>query len=192
METALAKKTEEKPEIYNHEENVTSIKGDLDYIRSKNAEYAIRVGGKLILAHENIPHGKWLETLDEIGMTPRTAQNLMKIARTFGDRPEILENMTRQKALLITSLPEENLIQLKEDELFIASDGTAYTLGDIKDMTGKTFQSELLNLRNQKNAEIRESKDRAENRVCSAQTRCFCMWKLSWGSKDTIPRSRIS
>ncbi len=148
--------------IYNHEETVQAIKDDLEYIRKKSAEYAIRIGRRLIDAKENVPHGKWLETLEEVGFSPDTAERLMKISKAFGDNPELLEGMTQQKALIMASLPENNLIQLKDDEVFIASNGTVYTLSDIREMTGKNFQNELLNLRNQKNKEIREVRGQVE------------------------------
>lgn len=148
---------------YNHEENVEAIKEDIQYIRSTNAEYAVKIGQRLILAKENTQHGSWLETLDEIGFTSPTALRLMKIAETFGENPSLLEGMTKQKAFLMTSLPDENLVQLKEDEVFISSDGTAYSLGEVREMTSKKLQNELVNLRNQKNKEISNWKDKAIN-----------------------------
>jgi len=160
METAVVKKEEMAVEKYNHEENVAAIKQDLGYIRSLNAEYAVRIGRRLILAKENVPHGKWLETLEELDFTSRTAERLMKIAETFGDNPEIVEGMSQRRAYFLTTLPEENLIQLKHDGLVTLPDGTTFTLAEYHDMSGKEFENKLLNLRNQKNKEIRDLSER--------------------------------
>lgn len=163
METAVVMKSDDEnlPEKYNHAENVAAIKQDIDYIRNKNAEYAVRIGKRLILAKENVPHGKWLETLEELDFTHRTAVRLMKIAETFGDNIEIIENMSQRRAYILTALPEENIIQLKHDGLVTLPDGTTFTLAEYHDMAGKEFENNLLNLRNQKNAEIRDWRDRA-------------------------------
>jgi len=163
MEMAVVKVDETTAQEFNLEENITAIKRDIDYIRSANAEYAIRVGNRLNLIKENVPHGKWLETIGELDFTPRQAQRLMKIAETFGNDPEVLAGMSQRRAYSLTTLPEENLIQLKHDGLVLLPDGTTFTLAEFSEMNGKEFENKLINLRNKKNAEIREASDRAYN-----------------------------
>lgn len=148
---------------YNHAENVSAIKDDIDFIRSKNAEYAVRIGKRLLLAKENVPHGKWLETLEEIDFTPRTAENLMKIAETFGDQPDMLIGMSQRRALMLAALPDENLISTKREGLVHFPDGTTCSLDEYTSLQMKDVEARMANLRNQKNAENREYKDKASN-----------------------------
>ncbi|MBA7533153.1 hypothetical protein ES705_25388 [subsurface metagenome] len=161
MEAAVVKAEETEVLEYNHAENVASIKKDFEKIRSLNAEYAVVIGNKFILAKENIPHGKWLETLEELDITPRQAQRLMKITATFGDNPEVIEGMSQRRAYFLTALPEENLIQLKHDGLVTLPDGTTFTLAEYHEMSGKEFENKIINLRNQKNKELSDWRSRA-------------------------------
>ena len=148
---------------YDHNENVASIKRDIEEIRRANAEYAVRVGRKLVLAKENVDHGLWLETLDELNFTSQTASNLMRIAETFGDNPDMLIGMSQRRALLLVGLPEENLVQTKQDGLIYFPDGSTCTLTDYIEMREKDVEARMLLLRNQKNKENREYKDKASN-----------------------------
>jgi hypothetical protein len=187
------------PEKYNHNENVAAIKRDIEYIRGKSAEYAIRIGNRLIMAQDNIDHGKWLEMLEEVGIEVRSAQRMMRVAQMFGDKPEMLEGMTQQKALLMASLPEEQFIQLKDDEVFMAADGTAYTLGEIREMTGKQLEAALINLRNQKNAEVREWREKAQEATAemkatqqSAREQAELMREIQEKNEDALTKRIFS
>ena len=170
METALDKTKEVNIEKYNHEENLSAIKKDLDYIKNKNAEYAIRIGKRLIQAKANVPHGKWLESLEELDFTHQTAIRLMKIADVFGDNPELINSMSQRRAYLLTTLPDDNIIQLKNDGLIFFQDGSTLTVAEYTGMAGKELENKLINLRNQKNAEIRESRDRADSAQIEMKT----------------------
>ena len=150
-------------EPYDHKKNIERIKRKLSEIKKSNAEYAVSIGKDLILAKENVPHGKWLETLEELDFTPMSASRLMKIAGMFGDRPELIEGISQRRAYSLASLPDENLIQLRTDGIVQLTDGTTFTVAEFAEMTGKEFENQLINLRNQKNKEISDWRSRAVN-----------------------------
>jgi len=162
-------------EPYDHKKNIERIKRKLSEIKKSNAEYAVSIGKDLILAKENVPHGKWLETLEELDFTPMSASRLMKIAEMFGDRPELIEGISQKRAYSLAVLPDENLIQLRNDGIVQLTDGTTFTVAEFAEMNIKEFKNQMDNLRNQKNKEISDWRSRA----VSAETEMKDMRKQS-------------
>jgi len=142
------------PKKYNREEYINAAEKAILFQKSVTAETAVFVGNILKEIKEHEGHGNWYKALESLDLDPKKAERLIKIADKFGDDPSKLSGISPTKAYLLTTIPEENLIQLKQDELFISSDGTAYTLGEIREMSGKEFENKLLNLRNQKNKDL--------------------------------------
>ena len=78
----------------------------------------IELGRYLEEAKAALPHGRWGAYLkDEIGLSPSTAQNLMRLFREYGDsqqslfggipKSQIFGNLTYSKALSLLAIPDE-------------------------------------------------------------------------------------
>lgn len=81
--------------IRDEEDNIRLKQIESDMLRLKEhvAYELIKIGKHLIEAKKLVQHGEWSKWLEEhIGFTQRTAQNYMKLARTFADwkGPDIL------------------------------------------------------------------------------------------------------
>ncbi len=80
--------------------------------------YAIEIGRRLEEAKAMLPHGEWGAWLKrELGYSPSTAQNFMKVFREYGDNQQSLfggvpksqtfGNLTYSKALRLLAIPDE-------------------------------------------------------------------------------------
>lgn len=79
-------------------------------------EASVEIGRRLVEAKEAVPAGEWTNWLEQaVAYTPRTAQNLMKLYREYGDdtvkqlftenQLAILGNLEPSKALALAALP---------------------------------------------------------------------------------------
>ena len=67
----------------------------------KGAESILRIGYDLTEMKALCEHGEWLEWLNEVGWKERTAQNYMRVARTWNENPNLMSmGYTRTVALL--------------------------------------------------------------------------------------------
>jgi hypothetical protein len=144
------------PEVYDTKVFIETAKKIIAFQRRVSAESALQVGKILIEIKAHEGHGNWLSALDEIEIKRSTAEHLMKLAEIFGDDPEKIEGMGKSKAILISYLPEENLIHLKVDDVLYDQDGKAYTWEQVREMTTRDLVRKF-------NREKRELKDKADN-----------------------------
>ena len=67
----------------------------------KGAESILRIGYDLTEMKALCEHGEWLEWLNKVGWKERTAQNYMRVARTWNENPNLMSmGYTRTVALL--------------------------------------------------------------------------------------------
>lgn len=147
------------PEQYDYETAIDMCLKAIEHSKRVAGEAAVFVGINLVALKEHEGHGNWLNALDRIDLSPDKAERLMKLARAFGENPGIINGLSQRKALQAASFMEENLIQLRKDHVFVDTDGNAYTLQEIQE----SIERQMVNLRNQKNAEVREVKDKLLN-----------------------------
>ena len=66
----------------------------------------LALGQRLIEAKAVLPHGEWLPWLEgRVGFSERTAQQYMKLARTYTN-PQALADLGATKALMLLALPD--------------------------------------------------------------------------------------
>jgi len=146
------------PEVYDTKVFIETAKKIIAFQRRVSAESALQVGKILIEIKAHEGHGNWLSALDEIEIKRSTAEHLMKLAEIFGDDPEKIEGMGKSKAILISYLPEENLIHLKVDDVLYDQDGKAYTWEQVREMTTRDLEYNF-------KKEIKELRDKDRNHI---------------------------
>lgn len=142
-------------------------------IRERNQKYLIETGRDLLAMKERLGHGDfgpWLQS--EFTMNERTAQNYMRVALEFGDKPEIVSLLppTTVYALAAPSTPEpvrlDIVTRLKAGEA-IASDAIIQTIRDSRAAERKAkadakLSPEELKQRQQKERRQRKSREQRE------------------------------
>ena len=77
------------------------IDKDFREVCRKGAEYILRMGYDLIEMKEICGHGEWLEWLKSVEWSERTAQNYMRVAKSWDQNPKLMAmGYTRTVALL--------------------------------------------------------------------------------------------
>lgn len=77
------------------------IDKDFREVCRKGAEYILRMGYDLIEMKEICGHGEWLEWLQSVEWSERTAQNYMRVAKAWNENPAMTRmGYTRTVALL--------------------------------------------------------------------------------------------
>lgn len=147
------------PVVYDYEATIEATVKAIEFAQAVMGEAAVFAGQNLIVIKEHEGHGNWLKALERLDLSPQKAERLMRLGRAFGENPGIINGLSQRKALQAASFMEENLIQLRKDQVFVDTDGNAYTLQEIQE----SVEKQMVNLRNQKNAEVREVKDKLEN-----------------------------
>jgi hypothetical protein len=147
------------PEKYEFETVLGLTEQAIQFARQVTGEVAVYAGINLAIIKEHEGHGNWYRALDRLDLSPQKAERLMKLGRAFGENPAIVFGLSQRKALQAASFIEDNLLQLRKDQMFIDQDGNAYTLSEIQD----SVERQMTNLRNEKNKEVREWKDFAGN-----------------------------
>lgn len=146
-------------EKYDYEGALNTCLQAIEYAKRVTSEAAVVAGMQLISIKEHEGHGNWLRALDRLDLGPDKAERLMKLARAFGENPGIINGLSQRKALAAAAFVEDNLLQLRKDQVFVDADGNAYTLQEIQE----SVERQMVNLRNQKNAEVREVRDKLVN-----------------------------
>lgn len=147
------------PEKYNYETAIDMCLKAIEHAKRVAGEAAVFVGINLLVLKEHEGHGNWLRALERIDLSPDKAERLIKLGRAFGENPQIINGLSQRKALQAASFIEDNLLQLRKDQVFFDPDGNTFTMQDIRESVEKS----LVNLRNQKNGEIREVRDKLDN-----------------------------
>ena len=106
------------------EDNIRRLKTDVAY-------GLIEIGKNLIEAKSLVKHGEWSSWLENnVGFTQRTAQNYMKLARTFSGKEEIVSELEATKLFLLQEVPQD------KRERFLAEN-------DVANMTVKEMKESL-------------------------------------------------
>jgi len=146
------------PEVYDTKAYIETAKKIIAYQRRVSAEAALVLGKILTEIKAKGGHGDWLPALWELNIDRKTSARLMKIWETFGDDPEMIEGFGQSQAAILAYLPEENLIQLKEDDILIGQDGKVYTRGQIAEMSTRDLEYNF-------KKEIKELRDKDRNHI---------------------------
>lgn len=88
--------------------NIEKTTAEILILKDQTAQNIIEIGKRLIEVKENLPHGeftKWLE--ERIDISHRTANNFMKVAKTFSNS-QSLANLGSTKLFLLAGLEEED------------------------------------------------------------------------------------
>ena len=95
--------------------NIEKTTAEILILKDQTAQNIIEIGKRLIEAKENLPHGeftKWLE--ERIDISHRTANNFMKVAKTFSNS-QSLANLGSTKLFLLAGLEEEDRQELIQE-----------------------------------------------------------------------------
>jgi len=146
------------------------------YDVDKFAEYTIKVADNLneTSEHSGIAIGascffikrisgieKLKKILDQAGLSLRICEILMRNYLTFGDKPELVEGMEYTKVYQLTRLPQEYIDQLKDTGTVILPSGEVITMTALRFLVQRKLTNEVTRVKNEKNKEIREWKERA-------------------------------
>lgn len=88
----------------------------------KTLEQAWYAGDILCRIKKILPHGQWLDALDERGVANQTANRYMRLRQGFAEIPQNGEFDTMQQALEYLRLQQEDLWSTKEGD--VETDGT--------------------------------------------------------------------
>lgn len=95
--------------------NIEKTTAEILILKDQTAQNIIEIGKRLIKVKENLEHGeftKWLE--ERIDISHRTANNFMKVAKTFSNSQSIA-NLGSTKLFLLAGLDEEDRQELIQE-----------------------------------------------------------------------------
>lgn len=113
---------------------------------ARTAEDLVAIGAELRRVKASLGHGVFLKWIDaELGISDRTARNLMRVAETFADKAETISDFAPSVlyALASPSTPET----VRELVAERATAGEPVTIDDIRQMTAKLSDVVELNAR---------------------------------------------
>ncbi len=163
------------------------------------------IGDQLIKAKELLPHGMWGNWLQHnFNMSPRTAENLMNVARIIQESPT-LERLPKTALYLLTHAPEEAKEEIKEklelgETLSVPQTRQIITNHESKTKTNKKTKNETISYlpsettttKNEIDYEKRfkdlEARLKEIEQFCRVYTKWYDkMTRESWGDHD-IPQ----
>ena len=147
------------PEVYDYDSYVTHGEQLIENHIRHGEQTGLALGALLMVIKGMSGESKWYETLGRLGIAPRTASRYMLNYRNFGDAPELVEGLGSAKLELLGKLPEEYRDELKETGRMIMPDGSEIHLTAFKQMVLREMNNEIVKIRNEKNAKIRDLED---------------------------------
>ena len=96
----------------------------------------LEMGQELLAAREEAQHGTWTAFLSRCGIEERTAQNYMRVAEQFGDKPEMISALP-STALYALAAPSADPIIVQEIITEIEDGAAAPTVAEIKHRLGR-------------------------------------------------------
>lgn len=88
--------------------NIEKTTAEILILKDQTAQNIIEIGKRLIKVKENLPYGEFTKWLQErIDISHRTANNFMKVAKTFSNS-QSLANLGSTKLFLLAGLEEED------------------------------------------------------------------------------------
>ena len=152
----------EQPGEYNYIKYMDNMKRALEIKNQVDTKIAIYLGRILLIIKENVLHGKLLETYEELGIEPWVAQNCMRLARSFGDNPDCLNEIGVGKALDMESHSNSgSIVQFKRDGIWKSPKGELFTHAEIVEMSRKEFREKITAELNQEKKDKNSWKNKA-------------------------------
>lgn len=158
--TALPENLRQLPDATDYEELIAYGERLAEAQEEYNVHIAVATGAMLLAIRDNFPEGKWYEALGRLNINPRTAQMTMRIARDFGDAPELTDGMPFRALNRLTALPENMKEELKTTGRVTLEDGREISITDFKRMVFHDLNNEVINLRNQQNKALKSEEDK--------------------------------
>ena len=128
--------------------NRERIEGEICTYAEQYKKSILETGKRLILLKEHEGHGGFLESLKRLDIDPRTAQNMMSVARKFIDESgnaKALAYLPPTKLYMLASLEDEELDALEEGE------GVAgLTIEDAEKLSSRALKKKLQEVRAEK------------------------------------------
>lgn len=123
---------------------------------------SVEIGRRLQEAKELVPHGNWTDWLKEkVDYSQSTADNLMRIAREYGDeqvnlfsgeaKSQTFRNLTYSQAVALFALPEEDRDEFVKEN-------------NVEDMTARQLQ-EAIKARQQAEADKKKAEESAADKA---------------------------
>ena len=149
--------------------NRERVEGELIVLTDQVRNAYLEIGKKLLFLKAHGKHGEFQKSLERIDIHPRTARNLMKVAKAFLDEHGNVKTATVAvlppvKLLALARLDDEELAEL-EDTGEIAG----LTKGEIEGMKAKELEARIRDLK-KKNKELQdqaESESEVHNQILS-------------------------
>lgn len=91
----------------------------------------LEIGQELLAAREEARHGTWAAFLSRCGVEERTAQNYMRVAEQFGDKPEMISALP-PTALYALAAPTANPVVVQAIIEEVQSGAPAPTVAEVK------------------------------------------------------------
>jgi len=135
--TTLKPTAESQLHIYNELDSiVTEIKSHIDKIEQS----FLTIGNLLIEAKKGVPHGKWLEWLDDnVSMSAVTAQRLIRLAREFSNASPVTY-LGYAKAHALLAVPQDD-----REEFINKSHEVNGELKEVADMSKREIGTAIRN-----------------------------------------------
>ena len=95
--------------------NIEKTTAEILILKDQTAQNIIEIGKRLIEVKENLPYGEFTKWLQErIDISHRTANNFMKVAKTFSNS-QSLANLGSTKLFLLAGLEEEDRQEVMQE-----------------------------------------------------------------------------
>lgn len=91
------------------------IESEARFYLSQSAEAMLEAGKRLIMLKEHEPHGEFTETLERLGLAPRTARSIMQAAVKFGgSKRQTFAVLDKSKLFVLMTEDDDELEELAE------------------------------------------------------------------------------
>lgn len=95
--------------------NIERTTAEILILKEQTVQNIIEIGKRLIEVKNNLPHGEYLNWLEEkVDFSDRTARNYMKVATTFKDWQPVA-NLGTRKLLALAGLDEEDREEVMQE-----------------------------------------------------------------------------
>lgn len=149
--------------------NRQRVEGELIVLTDQVRNAYIEIGKKLVFLKAHGKHGEFQKSLERVDIHPRTARNLMKVAKAFLDEHGNVKTATVAvlppvKLIALSRLDDEELAELAE-----TGEVAGLTKGEIEGMKAKELEARIRDLK-KKNKELQdqaESESEVHNQILS-------------------------
>ena len=147
--------------------NRERVEGELIVLTDQVRNAYIEIGKKLVFLKAHGKHGEFQKSLERVDIHPRTARNLMKVAKAFLDEHGNVKTATVAvlppvKLIALARLDDEELAELED-----TGEVSGLTKGEIEGMKAKELEARIRDLK-KKNKELQdqaESESEVHNQI---------------------------